>query len=94
MTILGTGLAGATAVTFGSTAASSFLINSATSITAVAPEEPAGQIAIQVTTPAGTSSAAKTNYTVTPTVTGVSPASESLPVAPRRPSPAAGSPLA
>ena len=37
MTITGTDLSGATAVSFGSTAALSYTVNSATSITAVSP---------------------------------------------------------
>jgi hypothetical protein len=73
VTLTGVELAGATAVKFGSTPAKSFVVNSATSITAVSPEEAPGKISIQVTTPTGTSSASGGHYTFTPTVTGVSP---------------------
>jgi hypothetical protein len=75
VTLTGEGFTGATAVMFGSTGSSSFSVNSATSITAISPEEAPGKISIQVTTPAGTSTAAKGQYTVTPTVTAVSPSS-------------------
>jgi hypothetical protein len=73
VTLTGVGFTGATAVMFGSTAASSFITNSATSITAVSPEEAAGKVSIRVTTPAGTTSATGGKYTFTPTVTAVSP---------------------
>jgi hypothetical protein len=53
-TITGTGFTGATAVMFGSTSAKSFTVNSATSITAVSPQEK-GTVDVTVTTPAGTS---------------------------------------
>jgi hypothetical protein len=56
VTITGTNLTGATAVSFGGTAATSFTINSPVSITAVAPAHAAGTIDITVTTPYGTSS--------------------------------------
>jgi IPT/TIG domain/PQQ-like domain len=78
VTITGTGLTGATAVKFGSVNAKSFSVASATSITAVAPQEPAGVVDIRVTTPNGTSSTwSKDHYSFTPTVTGLSPASGS-----------------
>ena len=47
---------GAAGVMFGTTAATSFTVNSATSITATAPAETAATVDITVTTPAGTSS--------------------------------------
>ncbi len=53
-TITGTNLTGATAVTFGSTAAASFKVNSATSVTAVSPAG-TGTVDVRVTTPGGTS---------------------------------------
>ncbi len=55
VTITGTNLGGATGVTFGSTAASSFTVNSETQITAVTPAESAGTVPVTVTTPGGTS---------------------------------------
>jgi DNA-binding beta-propeller fold protein YncE len=54
LTITGTNLAGATSVKFGSTAASSFTVNSETSITAFNPPG-TGTIDVTVTTPSGTS---------------------------------------
>ena len=55
VTITGTDLNGATAVSFGATAAASFTVNSATSITAVSPAHAAGTVDVVVTTPTGTS---------------------------------------
>jgi hypothetical protein len=54
VSIGGTGFAGASAVKFGSTAAASFTVNSATSITATAPNG-IGTVDVTVTTPIGTS---------------------------------------
>jgi hypothetical protein len=55
VTITGSNLNGATAVKFGSVAASSFTINSAGQIVATAPAQAAGTYDITVTTPYGTS---------------------------------------
>lgn len=55
VTITGTNFTGATAVKFGVTNASSYVVNSATQITAVAPAHAAGTVDITVTTPGGTS---------------------------------------
>ncbi|HLG91434.1 MAG TPA: IPT/TIG domain-containing protein [Acidimicrobiales bacterium] len=55
VTITGTNLSGASAVSFGSTAATSFTVNSSTQITATSPPEPAGTVDVTVTTPGGTS---------------------------------------
>ena len=55
VTITGTGLTGATAVTFGGTAATTFIVNSDTTITATAPAHAAGTVDVVVTTPIGTS---------------------------------------
>ncbi|MCC2547766.1 T9SS type A sorting domain-containing protein [Hymenobacter sp. BT175] len=64
--ITGTNLTGATALTFNGVAAQSFVVNSATSITAVAPNGGStGQIC--VTTPSGTA-CSSTNYTYPPTI--------------------------
>ena len=64
VTVTGKGFSGVTAVTFGTTAAGSFTVNSPTSILAVSPAEPAGTVPLSVTTPNGTSaSSAKANFT-------------------------------
>jgi hypothetical protein len=55
LTITGTGFAGATAVSFGPSLATSFTVNSATSVTAVSPKGKR-TVDITVTTPSGTSS--------------------------------------
>lgn len=54
VTITGTNFTGATAVHFGSTPATSFIVNSSTSITAIAPPG-SGRVHVTVTTPGGTS---------------------------------------
>lgn len=74
VTLTGTNLTGATAVRFGSTAAS-FTVNSATSITATAPANPAGVVNVSVTTPAGTTTLTNA-FTYTqpmPGLTNISP---------------------
>ncbi|MFJ5220696.1 IPT/TIG domain-containing protein [Streptomyces sp. NPDC088354] len=70
--LTGTDLGGATAVRFGSTAATSFTVNSSTQITAVAPAG-TGAVPVTVTTPGGTSNAVTYTYTVVPVLTSVSP---------------------
>ena len=55
VTITGTDFTGATAVDFGSDAATAYTVNSPTSITATTPAESAGTVDTTVTTPAGTS---------------------------------------
>jgi hypothetical protein len=75
VTITGTNLGGASAVTFGKSAGT-IVSDSATSLVADAPAEGAGTIDITVTTPGGTSAAGnadKYTYTSAPTVTGISP---------------------
>lgn len=54
VTITGINLAGATAVRFGATNASSFMVNSATQITATSPAGSTGTVHVTVTTPIGT----------------------------------------
>ncbi|WP_374688578.1 IPT/TIG domain-containing protein, partial [Promineifilum sp.] len=76
VTITGTNLTGATAVKFNGVNASSFMVNSATQITAAVPTS-ATTGPIAVTTPGGTATSS-TNFTVTipaPTITGFTPAS-------------------
>ncbi len=56
VTITGKGFTGVTAVTFGSTPASAYTVNSATSILATAPAGSAGTTHVTVTTPNGSNS--------------------------------------
>ncbi len=75
--ITGSNLTGATGVSFGSTAATSFTVNSATQITAKAPAG-SGTVDVTVTTPGGTSSTSSADqftYAPKPTISGVSPKS-------------------
>ncbi|MBR0848152.1 IPT/TIG domain-containing protein [Bradyrhizobium diazoefficiens] len=77
VTITGTGLSTATAVTFGGIAASSFTVNSSTQLTATSPAG-AGTVDIRVTNPGGisaTSAADQFTYIPSPTVTSISPTS-------------------
>ncbi|HTU19333.1 MAG TPA: IPT/TIG domain-containing protein [Gemmataceae bacterium] len=76
VTITGTGFTGATAVDFGTVAATSFTVNSDTSITAIDPAEAAGTVHVTVANAGGTSSTSAANqftYTAAPTVTGLAP---------------------
>jgi alpha-tubulin suppressor-like RCC1 family protein len=78
VTITGANLAGATSVMFGATPATSFTVNSATSITATAPAESAGTVDIIITTPAGTSPkkvSDRYTFQAPPSVTKISPKS-------------------
>lgn len=78
--ISGSGLSGATAVAFGGVAATSFVVNSDGSITAVAPAEGAGPVDVTVTTPWGTSAASSADqftYLSAPVVAGINPSSGS-----------------
>ncbi len=80
VTISGLNLFGASAVTFGSTAATAFTVNDDGTITAIAPALSSGTVDVTVTTSAGTSStSAADKYTATagaaPTVTGLSSSS-------------------
>ncbi|WP_336691434.1 IPTL-CTERM sorting domain-containing protein [Delftia acidovorans] len=79
VTLTGTNLGGATAVTFGGTAATGFTVNSATQITATSPAG-TGTVDVRVTTVGGTSATSAADqytYVPAPTVTAVSPASGS-----------------
>jgi Bacterial Ig-like domain (group 3)/IPT/TIG domain/Dockerin type I domain len=76
--VTGTGFTGATAVSFGGAAATSFMVNSDMQITATDPAG-SGVVDVTVTIPIGgtsaTSSADKFTYVAAPTVTGLSPTS-------------------
>ncbi|MEU7628764.1 IPT/TIG domain-containing protein [Nocardia sp. NPDC049220] len=74
VTLTGTGLTGATAVSFGSAAATSFIVNSDTQITAVSPAG-TGIVPVTVTGPGGVSGAVPFIYVVIPTITSISPTS-------------------
>jgi IPT/TIG domain len=78
VTITGTNLTGATAVKFGATNATSFKVNSATSISSVSPVG-SGTVEVTVTTPEGTSPANPPGdsfaYVAAPTVTKLKPTS-------------------
>jgi hypothetical protein len=76
VTITGTNLSGATAVSFGGTPAATYAVNSATRITATAPAHSAGTVDVVVTGPGGssaTSAADRFSFVGAPTVTAVSP---------------------
>ena len=62
VTITGTNLGGATEVLFGSSAASSFTVNSETQVTAVSPAAGAGIVPVTVTAPGGTSNGVNYKY--------------------------------
>ena len=75
VTIMGTGFAGATAVDFGATPATTFTVVGASTITALSPAG-TGAVGVTVTTPSGTSATSPANvftYYAAPTVTGISP---------------------
>ncbi|MCX7293685.1 IPT/TIG domain-containing protein, partial [Janthinobacterium sp.] len=75
VTISGTNLSGATAVTFGGTAAIGFTVNSATQITATAPAG-TGTVDVRITTIGGTSAASANDqftYVGAPVVSSISP---------------------
>ena len=76
--LTGTSFTGASAVKFGATVATSFTVDSATQITAIAPAESAGPVYITVTTPGGTSATGAANvftYYAVPTVISLAPTS-------------------
>ncbi|RKN12237.1 cell shape-determining protein [Streptomyces radicis] len=78
VTLTGTGLLGTTAVTFGSSPATSFAVVSDTQVTAVAPPRAAGTVPVTVTTPSGTSNGLAYVYVSAPQLTAISPASGPL----------------
>ena len=74
ITITGTDFTGATAVTIGGVAASSFNVVNSTTITAVTPAHAAGAASVLVTTATGTNVANSLfTYAAAPTVTSISP---------------------
>ena len=77
MTIAGTNLTGATAVTIGGTAATGMTVVNATTITATSPAHAAGAADVVVTTPGGTGTGTGlfTYAVVAPTITAISPSS-------------------
>ena len=78
VSITGTNFTGATAVDFGTVAATNYKVNSSTSITATSPPQSAGPVDVTVTTPLGTSpdtSADQYIYLALPSVSAVSPPS-------------------
>lgn len=79
--ITGTGLSGATAVSFGSLAASQVTVVNGSMITAVSPPEGSGPVEVSVTTPGGTSvvsSGDTFTYIDPPSISAVSPPSGPL----------------
>ncbi len=78
VTISGSNFTNATAVNFAGTAATSFIINSDTQITATSPAGTAGPVDVTVTTVGGTSATSSADQFLylaqPPTVTGISPA--------------------
>ncbi len=86
--ITGTNFTGQITVTFGSTPATLFSVNSSTSITATAPPG-TGSVAVTVTTPGGTVNAGTFTYSSLPTVTSVSTTPSTSPTS----GPAAGNTL-
>jgi phospholipase C len=78
VTVSGANFTGVTAVTFGSTPATSFTVSSKTEILAVTPAEPAGIVRLAVTTPNGTSaSSTKDEFEfdeTAPALSGIEPA--------------------
>ncbi|MFZ4057643.1 MAG: beta strand repeat-containing protein [Ferruginibacter sp.] len=72
VTITGTNFLGATAVSFGGVAATSFVVVNSTTITAVVGNGASGNVA--VTTPFGTGTAADFIYSLPPKITSFSPA--------------------
>ncbi len=75
VTIAGANFTGATAVSFGTSAAASFTVNSANSITAVSPAGTTGTVDVTVTTSSGTSAISTKDHFKyeSPTIAGISP---------------------
>lgn len=80
VTITGANLLGVTNVRFGTTEATTFTVNSSTSITVISPAHAAGTVDVSVTSAAGTSpntTADNFTYTGGPAITSISPTSGS-----------------
>ncbi|WP_274426302.1 beta strand repeat-containing protein [Chelativorans sp. YIM 93263] len=74
VTIAGTGLTGATAISFGGTPATSFTVDSATQITATTPAHATGTVDVTVTTPGGSDTLTDAfAFVAPPTITGIAP---------------------
>ncbi|WP_460573979.1 IPT/TIG domain-containing protein [Humibacter soli] len=73
--ITGTGFAGATGVTFGATAATSFTVDSDTQITAVTPAHAAGAVDVTVSGPGGTSGTGTFTFVPPASIASISPSS-------------------
>jgi hypothetical protein len=74
VTITGTEFVAVSGISFGSTPASEFTVNSATSITVTAPPASAGTVDVTVTNTAGPSSlTSKDHFKYIPVITGLSP---------------------
>lgn len=72
--VTGTNFTGASAVTFGGTAATAFTVNTATQITATAPAGTAGAKNLVVTTPGGNGTGTGIyTYAAAPTITAINP---------------------
>ena len=80
VSITGSNFTGATAVTFGGIAATSFSVNGSGTIVATTPAHAAGAVNVAVTTPSGTFTLTNGfTYQAAPTVTAISPAAVPLP---------------
>lgn len=73
--ITGSGLTGATAVTFDGISATSFVVDSDTQLTAVSPAHASGAVSVVTTTPFGASNPLTFTYEAPPTISSLSPAS-------------------
>ncbi|HMC67685.1 MAG TPA: IPT/TIG domain-containing protein, partial [Mycobacteriales bacterium] len=78
VTITGANFVGVSGVSFGAVPATSFVVNSSTTITAVAPPEAAGAVRVSVTTESGTTPSTSTDvYKFAPVVSSLTPSSGS-----------------
>ncbi|WP_067468697.1 IPT/TIG domain-containing protein, partial [Nocardia amamiensis] len=73
VTLTGTNFTGASAVTFGSTPATSFTVVSGTQISAVVPARAAGSVQVTVTTVGGASNGVVYTYVAAPTLSSIVP---------------------